>query len=319
MKHKLSLLGSSILLCFSSTGATASTNELTLVQIEPLSLFNEETKIVIGAKASRTAALNYTISIYNEIYPSGETLFEGKFISTTTKTLTYDNKLTGSSNEIGIKWSIVVSGKKIQYSTKTSVDVANPKTVRVNNSSFSFTSDCKYSSYTAVGGWRKVSEKLIFENFDGPYMPDFYHRIDLSNFKIKCSSGFDTALTVREGYLFITNINGTFDDLSQSGNNAIIPLTLKKSGDYYALCFLNDMYVDQLTLHMSSSPKSGFVKTKYLYLPRNEKRNENEYEFNIKLNDFGMERNNYAGTFRYKSLLNTLGDCHNSKYCVVNA
>lgn len=316
MRCRLLLLGSSILLCFSSTGAVSRATEITLVKIEPLSLFNEETKIQLGIRASRTDVLSYTVSIYNDLYPDGEALFKGTANTTATKTFVYDNKLTSSSNEIGITWFTSTNKKKTTI--KTNMDVFNPRTVRITDSQFEFTSECKYSSYLPTSGWKQANEKLVFENFGGQYVPDFYHRIDLSNFKVNCTQGFNTALAMNEAYLFITNINGVFDDLEQSGKNAMIPLGIEKIGFSYSLCFLNDMYVDQLSLRMSSSPKPGYVKTKYLYLPRNEKRNENEYEFNIKINDFGMERNNYIGSFRYKSLLNTLGDCHNSKYCVVN-
>lgn len=317
MKHKFGILVLSTLLCASSIGATVVPTEITQIKIEPLSLFYEETTIQITGTASRTNTLTFLILIYNDIYPDGKILFESKFTSASTKTFVYDNNLTRGSNQIGVEWW--TSKKKTKSLIKTYVDTSNPRTVRVNDSPFDYTSECKYSNYLSISGWEQVSEKLTFKNFNSQYVPDFYHKVDLSNFKISCSTGFDTALTMRDGYLSVTNLNGIFDDLEQSGKNAIIPLGLKKSNDQYVLCFLNDMYVDQLTLRMSSNPKPGYVKTQYLYLPRNEKRNENEFEFNIKLNDFGMERNNYVGTFRYKSILNTLGDCHNSQYCVVNA
>lgn len=317
MRHKFGILSSSALLCLSSTGATTLTTEVTLIKVEPLSLFNEETKIVIGARSVRGESVSYTIRIYNDLYPNGEVLSEGKFTITGSKTFVYDNKLTRDSNEIGIEWW--TSKKKTKTLLKTHIDTFNSRTVRVNDSPYDFTSNCCYASYMPATGWRNVTEKLTFENFNSQYVPDFYHRVDLSNFQISCTAGFDTDLTLKNGYLLVTNLNGTFDDLQKSGKNAIIPLGIQKVKDHYSLCFLNDMYVDQLTLRMSSSPKPGYVKTNHLYLPRNEKRNENEYEFNIKLNEFGMERNNYIGTFRYKSILNTLGDCHNSKYCVVNA
>lgn len=317
MKHRLSLLISSILLCLTGSGATATTTaSLSTFLTEPFSLYNDMTTMEISAVASTKDVFYYEIYIINDLYPDGELLFSGSFSSKKSKTYTYDNELTRTSNKISIKWH-TSKIKKINVISHT-VEMCKPKTIRIKESPYKYESTSNSLLYSSAVGWKLVPQTLTFSNFDDHYVPDYYHKIDLSNFKITCNAGYPGELNYGNAFLYVSNANGKFNYLEQTGSKAVVTLSIKTSSRGYEMSFLKPLYVDQLTLQMSSTPRTGFVKTNYFYLPRDEKRFEEEYEFDLRINGLGIEKSTFVTTFRYKSVLNILGDCRNSKYCVVN-
>ena len=118
--------------------------------------------------------------------------------------------------------------------------------------------------------------------------------------------------------LLIKNYNGVFDGIDGSGEYATFDLKLVERSDGFTFALAKDCYVDSKTLKMYSQ-KQGLTcpKTKYIYLPINEMRNEDKYECYFQFSQFGIDNDLYIHQFQIRSEKNIFGDCSNSKYCIM--
>ena len=317
MKSLIKLLFLSISLTTTSIGAVPlkDDNGLTKVVCTPFYLDKKMSCISLTANATKTIRVSIKVSIVNDLYPEGIEIGTKAFSNISTYNLEYNNEYTRPNGN-----SIVITQTIFKEKTIISHDIeavtSNVKTV--NESPYEYTSLSNFYTWSSkTNKWKESKEIFVMTNFEEIYMPNYYHKIDISDFKIeyKTTSGF---INMRSGLLAITNLNGSFDSFEHDKKYAYFPIVLAGTSSNYNLSFENKFYVDPMTLKMSPVPKDGYVETKNLYLPRNEKRSENNYDCMLTLDGLGQDNTKFLSRFKYKSTLNILGDCRNSEYCIAN-
>lgn len=315
MRNRLFLLLSSSILVFSSVGADKATAELLSFKSTPLNLDNVATIMEVSGKASTTQSLLVHVYVVNDLYPDGIEIANLTFKENKTETFSYHNEYTRTTNRIKIGWK---QSKVIKENSAIfNIELSRSQNVRLNSSVYTHESRTNVITFVPNVGVERKKQKIIFYNFEDRYMPDFYHKIDLSTFKIKNESEYPSELNYKSAFFSISSINNSF---STFGNlkRLQLPIKLLKSNGELSLAFQNKLFVNPITLEMSPKQSSGFVETKYFYLPRDSKQFEESYECTIKISCFGLDNDDFILTFRYKSLLNIFGDCRNSQYCIAN-
>ena len=310
------LLAFSSLLCISNIGAMTSESRIKSFSIAPLYFDNLTTNISIGAFIVGNHYLSVQIFLINDLYPDGVEIYRAMLTESNTYNVEYLNEYTRPGMNI-IRLTYMNIGTRQSYSSTHKISLATGEVINLNNEEYQFESKSR-SLLLKNGAWSEINEKLIFNNFVDQYISNYYQKIDLSDFYIIKKSGFPKDLHFGDAYFSITNRNGAFDGIARNQESAIIPLTFVKDGDTYTLSLKEKLYVHPLSLQMSTIPHQYFVETKHIYFPRNEKRYEGEYQCSIVLKEFSSDLNTFITHFKYKSLLNVLGNCRNSEYCVIN-
>lgn len=301
-------------LCCSGIGAVIPKQTFTF-RISAFHSYNVDTDFSITANASTSKKTKFIVYIINDSYPDGVKILEETFTTAITKYYKYNNQYTKLSNN-SIKVNVIDIKSNTSQSFSHNIDVASSDTYRINDQVYTYTSASKIYTYSS-GKWVTKHESLVFHNFQDKYVPNYYHKLDLSNFYIERTDTLPSEIPFKRGQLLISNLNNTFSSLSKDGSTVILDLNLNKIGTKYYLQLVDNLYVNQRNLDMSFVQKAGYVKTKHLYFPLNNKQNEETYVCTIILEGLGLDSSDFLLTFRYKSLLNIFGDCHNSEYCIV--
>lgn len=316
MKRNLIFLILSSFLCLTSTGAGKTKIGVSSIKTMPFYLDGSITNIQISVSASKIDPVIIEVKVSNDFNIDGVSIYKNVLNSLQTVNIEYDNRYTRPED------NYLIVDEKIGPSVKTYkhyVSLAKSSSVSLTDPVHVYNSVSQNYSYKS-GVWTFSVETLKFYNFEDQYVPDFYHKIDPTYFYICPERSYnEDNLMFTGGYFTITNKDGLFNSFNHDSEIAFIPLTLVKKENKYVLAFANNLYVNKTTLEMSSSYKVGFVKTRYFYLPRNEKRYEDFYECGIVLTGLGQDKSNFISKFRYKSLKNIFGDCRNSKYCIINS
>lgn len=320
MKHKVNFLLLSSLASLGCIGASRPTTEYGIVSIKaaPLYVDGGTSQIILNVNASSTYKVSVQAKIINDLYPNGISIYTKSFTSVSSATIKYDNSYTRPS---GNKIKFIQTVNKSEKIITCDSELANGQSVILDESIFNYESKSAFYTWNISGKtWIPNTEKLSFYNFEDSYIPNYYHNIDLSNFYIEIEESISTSSLQLESATFsITNKDGIFDSFTHDSSDIYIPLSLTKKSSKFMLSFKDNLYVNPTTLEMSSYKTSENVKTNRFYLPRNEKRFEEDYLCRIVLSGLGQDKSDFYVQFKYKSLLNTFGDCHNSEYCIVNS
>lgn len=316
MKTSLKLLLLSTLTAMSGIGADTNTNSgVYSLKCTPFYHAGIDSKISFNVRASKMNKVIISVDIVNDLYKDGITIYNKAYSAAGSANISYNNSYTRSSgNILRIKQETSKGNKTIECE----INVAKSSSTVINDSIYNFESNSYYYSFSN-SGWSKIKEKISFYNFEDRYMPTYYHQIDFSNFYIKLNETLDVSNICCENAVFgITNKNGIFNSFEHDSKLAYFPLTFEQKNSTFFLKLKNDLYVNPLTQEMSATQNTNFVKTRFIYFPRNERRFEDEYNCYISLKGFGIDRTDFLTNFKYKSLLNIFGDCCNSEYCIVN-
>lgn len=298
-----------ILIPFLDIGPVSVPAILKSISFTPLYL-NKKSYISINPNGSAKVK----ISIINDLYPNGALICEKSILKGKKYLIEYDNSYTRSSNKIKLE---IISLNQTILSTISDIAVASGRSTLVGNNN-QIKSDYELLSYIPDIGWSTETVTYDMFGFDKYYIPDYYHKVDVSDFKIKNPEKLGDLFSCLPS-LTIKNVDGLFDDLCNSSSSTSLNLNVVKvEQDIFSFELSNTLYVDEETLKMSLTPKEGYVPTQYIYLPRDEMRRQEEFQFTFLLNEFGIDKDRVIHSITVKSVLNTLGDCHNSEYCVTN-
>ena len=314
-KSNLFLSLISPVMCYTSMGAVIPKQPTFGFKISSLHTYKVSTDFSVTVTATTTNKIRVLVYIVNSVYPDGVNILDETFSKSATKNYTYDNQYTRPNNN-SVKLTMIDVKSKTQQTSTHELEVVSGDTYRINDPIYTYKSASKIYSLSS-GKWTITYESLVFHNFQDKYVPNYYHKLDLSNFYIERTGAIPPNLTFKRGQLLISNINNTFGSLSKDGSTVLLDLNLRKSGSTYYLEVDNDLFVNQRNLDMSFVEKEGYVKTKHLYFPLNNKKNEETYTCTIVIDGLGIDSSDFLLTFKYKSLLNIFGDCHNSEYCIV--
>ena len=278
------------------------------ITFSPLYSKGTNSSIVIKSKSS-----NYRISAYieNDLYTSIP-FMQTKINGTGTYSFTYNNTYTRLSNRIYV---VMSKDDNTTYSQTIDMKMVSPGYEDVNAHS-QFTSNNDLVILDSNFNWQRLKVNYTFENFDDYYVPDYFHKFELSNFAVSIPEeqrsffGCDTKLGIQYK-------NNVFDDIA-GASNGYVEFKLKRrltNGKYY-FGLEQNLYVHPITLKVSSQKKDGYVQTRHIYFPRNDMHNQEDYSCFFLFENFGIDKDSVYHRFHIKALKNIIGDCHNSKYCV---
>lgn len=277
------------------------------ISVSPLYLGKESTFVI----ETRSAALQVKFYITNSLYTDKE-IASKVIMSKGTHIVKYNNDSTVSSgNQLHIAYKVM---KGFILSPKINMNVATDTNRHlVDNQSFNSNSYVYVLDYSTLT-WSSHKVNYGFSNFDGLYIPDYYHKIKLDDFAVSVTSG-DTKLFKCNPSLYIKNVNGVFNDVSTAD---MVEFKLKTVDTLIGFTFeLQDiLYVNKETLILSKTAKEGYVATKHIYLPRNDMQNQDKYKSIFAIYDFGIDRDLLRHDFELRALKNIIGDCQNSEYCI---
>ena len=281
-------------------------NPFETITVSPL-YYDKETTFIIYTKV---ALLQIRVFISNDVFDN-QKIIETTFTRSGKHILKYNNQYTRSVNEIQVAYkntrtwvtSDVVTMRVMSESYRNVVD----------NQGFSSSNYVNVLSYSTLR-WTSHKVNYQFTNFDGLYIPDYYHKIKLDEFSISVDSA-DLDLFKCTPSLVLTNVNGAFNDIS-TNQSVEIELKTKKTSTGLTFELKDILYVHKETLLMSKTQKDGYVPTKHIYLPRNDMKNQGKYKAYFALQDFGIDHDFVRHNFEMHALKNIVGDCQNSEYCI---
>lgn len=264
------------------------------------------------------AAIPLTVSVFivNDLYPDGVKIYQETFNASIETSFSYDNRYTRSKNNSVLIKEATSSKEKTEMHEVTTY---TSSIKRISGSEFSYESNANLYLYTSKDGWSVTKEKLNFINFDDTYIPDYYHKVDLSDFKISFNNAISEDIIFESGLFIINNYNGAFNKYTNEPELQLPLVLVKETTNRYYLRFENLLYVDKYSLELCSAETEDTVKTYQFYFPRDKKQDEEGYNIRIVLNGMGVDYSKFLVDFKYKSIDNIFGDCHNSKYCIVTS
>lgn len=271
---------------------------------------NKESKVVVTTKRNY---LKFGVCIRNDKYEDLE-IVSDEISSPETYSYSYSNSYTRNTNYAFVRYSI--DGSTYIDSNIAARNITRAKyRIIENNESFSSTSTILRIKSDNTCVVRTV--RYSFSGFEGLYVPAYYHKIQLSDFKILLDKE-DIPFFNCVPTLVIKNYDGSFDGIEGSGETASFELKLVEQSYGYTFALAKDYFVDSENLRMYST-RQGITtpKTKHVYLPINQMRNEDKYECYFQFNEFGIDRDMVFHHFELRSEKNIFGDCNNSKYCIM--
>lgn len=275
------------------------------LSLSPLYL-DAESKLVVRTTKTK---INVAVTLNNDLY-TNKKIYNAYLNGAGVYTLKYNNAFTRQNNTIQIK---VTAGTNVYTSEEISMNLTRAKSELITENK-PYYSDSLVTTFLPDSSVTTTNLMCSFENFEGLYSPDYYHKIKLSDFKINIDSKLQPLFDCNPS-LIIKNADGVFNDISTS-NNVEFPLTLVKLASGFTFQLKNDLYVNKETLLLSSVPKDGYVKTKHIFLPRNNMQNESKFTAYFVFTDFGIDKDLVRHSFQFKALRNIIGDCSNSEYCI---
>ena len=295
----------SILITLASGASSSSYVPFESITFSPLYATGDTSIEVV----TRTSNVGFQFYISNEAV-SNMRFITAMFNSAGTHTLTYSNTYTRTTNVILIKYSY--NNKWYDLPTKT-MKVASSKYINILDDE-TLTSTGSICTINTSLKWSEKTVTYRFSGFNGLYVPNFYHKLNLSDFKI-ITSNRTNAYSNCTASLVINNVNGTFGNISTK-ESVEFPLKVTNSNGSLTLSLNDTYYVNKETLVMYKTQKTGSVATKHIYFPRNQMRIQDKFKAYFIFQNFGLDRNTVRHSFEFKALKNTVGDCRNSQYCI---
>lgn len=277
---------------------------------------NEETRMVVNIPSdpSRTSLdVRVNVTLVNDLYPDGVTILNEQINRCGEIGFTYNNKYTRPENELRLTYGNLTVGNTTSSIFLKPVKGSKVETIDHNGQ---ITSDNLVYIYKKSTGWISTKITSTFTGFDDYYVPDYFHKINLNDFKITTSIDCPSILGM-EPSLLISNVDGIFNDVSNEDELVSFKLKPKISENFCTFSLENPLFVDKETLLMSSTYKEGYVKTNYIFFPRNQMKKQEDFEAYFQLRKFGPDMDTIIHPFKLRALKNTIGDCRNSEYCVL--
>lgn len=294
-----------IMTTLASKGRATSDKLFDYFAFSPLYLDADSTMVM---KTTR-GKFSFNVYISNDLYTK-KIIYQSKTVTAGTFTYTYDNAYTREANTITVDLKV---GTQIVSSKSITMNVSNPKRETIVDNK-PITTDSILTTFLPDKSVNTTKITYTFTNFDGLYVPDYYHKVKLDDFAIKLPVLAQPFFNCNPS-LVIKNVDGVFNGVSKT-NNVEFPLKLVKTLTGYTFELKDNLYVNKETLLLSSVSKAGYVKTKHIYFPRNDMRNQDKYSAYFVFTDFGIDRDLVKHTFEFRALKNIIGDCHNSEYCI---
>lgn len=279
------------------------------ISISPLYM-NKNSVLVVSTKSSY---LKFFLFIQND-KNMNVAVVNGEITKPGTYTYSYDNKYTRSKNNVFVRYS--TNGQNYSDTPHLERNLVKASYEYITNNENINSDNC----LVVINGDMTTSTRNLsysFYGFEGLYVPLYFHKIDLSDFRILISNEDHPFFNCNPS-LVIKNYNNSFSEIDGAGEKATFPLKLVEKENYFTLALANEYQVNPESLKMYSSGRVfSLPKTRHVYLPRNEMRNQNEYSCYLQFTDFGIDKDLVIHQFEIRAMQNIFGDCSNSKYCII--
>ena len=321
------LIASSLLSMYaSSTRATTSEyryeNKIDLITIEPTKHSSYKSLITVMVSFSQSSVNSTTleIKVSNSRYPSGKSIaLFWPNRQAYTYTYEYDQRYSNVSRED--TFTFILSGKG-----SDTVEMVNrvyePQTMYIRNENETFQTPFNISVYRSIEGKWYQAERFTFKNMKKEIYLDKVPALDMSG--IEFSYEMPSYIPLRYGYarLIIEGRAGTFLDLGEAmaieGNRkCAVQIDKDEKSRKYRIHLSDQLYVNPMTLEMSTSPKEGYRQTKYLYFPRPIEEEET-YILRYMVDEMGANSSSFSYQFSVTLSRNAFGNCSDSSFCLSN-
>ena len=176
-------------------------------------------------------------------------------------------------------------------------------------------------AYTKEKGNFVASNRYFFENCYSTNNLTIFNKFDIEHFTL--SEKIDdiyVQMDCGEISVKIPTIYGLFCDCSnaeiEQGYLSIGLNFVEKEDKRYGFSFADDLYVNPYTYEMARSQLNGFVKTKYLYLPKNGFHDFESIKLNVNATNLGVACINMTYDVYIESDKSRIGNCVTSQYCI---
>lgn len=286
-------------------------NDFTFIEVPPLSYTGKTNITVQGAFIGRQSRY-CTIELFNMFYPSGKELYRVDSTGSYDFVYEYPNSYTTSDMYLRFKDSRVDKFIDI-YPKFVEAPIINV------TDDIKVVSFLNIATYSNVFGLEENFENYDFRGFDSIYVPDYYHKLDLSSFQLKVGNKTRDTFKYKSAVFYIYDPDDLFEEFAQyrTGDYIQLPLDFQlESNKYYSLRLKNPLYVNKLNLKMSFTKKDEYVETRHIYFPINQMQNVETYRFALTISDLGYNMAYISYSFTVRAFKNIVGDCSNSKYCI---
>ena len=271
---------------------------------------NKDSTILV---TTRRSYLEFYLFIQNDKNMNVAVL-SGKITEPGTYNYTYNNSYTRNQNKVFVRYTI--DGSTYSDTPHIERNVLRPSYRNLTGDS-PITSNGTVAVIYGDMSYTTRNIRHDFTNFVGYYVPNYYHKINLSDFKINVSSQ-DKPFFKCTPKLSITNYGGAFNDLFGNVDIASFDLKLVETQEGFTFALANDYYVNTLTLKMVKNSSVLYcAKTNHIFFPRNSMQNQDKYGCYFTLNNFGIDNDLVIHQFDVLANRDMIGDCINSKYCVI--
>ena len=287
-------------------------------------LRNTKLLMKLGGNGTLTNKTIY-IYMYNSKYKSGSRI---AFVHPTDETGVVAREITGTmfveneQNRIKAFWGDGDgTTKELWLYPKTNVELPRLKVHELGTHVYE--SPHVYG-YTKERGSFITNDSYIFSNWYELNEMSVFNKFDISMFTfqekvgpIPVGIGYeDLCIVFPAKYGLFVDLNAQEKDLQRVD----MPLKFVDSGGYnYHLEFDVDLYVNPYTYEMARSQLPGFVKTKYMYLPKNGFHEFNKMDLIIVGYSLGTLKLGFEYYFSIEAELSRIGDCVTSEYCIKTA
>lgn len=216
-------------------------------------------------------------------------------------------------------------GIKVIYQIKDTKTVFRSYEVSIKKKA-SFGIDGNYytnKDYTVEGYFYKLNgyeETITSETFRFNNIQDTIYNTKKNYLKFNSNSFYygDTypKKTQTGSYFVIEDTKNVFPYMNKSKNQVKIPLTLTRGTNKVTIKPNINLYVNEHTLQISNTSRSGFVAATKIYLPimGSELLEQNRIYFS--LTNLGRIGLNVSFTTSYINSYQFFGDCNHSTYCI---
>ena len=288
-------------------------NKFDYIEIPPLNLpGGGSTAIKVKVSFSESKIHTCSIIIKNDSYPSGKILYTlSRRSKSMNFTYDYDNEYT-KVNSI-LEFQATDASALSVYPEMTNYPIISPATYTPNSLVNIYYHGKEY-------GWQMEREYFEFRNFTDYYVPDYYHKVDFSEFSIYREAASSTGVPYTRASVLIDNYQGIFSDigsLQTNGTQVHVPLLLVQDDNHTChFEFKETMYVHQTTLKMSLTQKEGYVQTRQLYLPKRGMAEQENYKLQFSIVDLGGSKALFTHRMSVKAPIDTVGSSATAEYYV---
>ena len=287
------------------TGRATGLKPIESVTVSPLYYGKDSTIIVYSKLGTGSIKVYLSNRLYQDQLIASQTITKSGYTY-----MYYKNQYTLETNELKVS---VKNNRDWETSEPiTMTPVADSYRYIVDNQDLVSTGTVHTLSSNLV--WSSHNVTYSFTNFDGIYIPDYYHKIKLDDFVINIVS-YDRSLFSCTPSLIISNVNGVFNDIATT-STVEFPLELVTTNTGFTFRLKDTIYVHKETLMLSKIAKEGYVPTRHIFLPRNDMQNQDKYKAIFSLRNFGVDKGFVRHNFELRAIKNIIGDCQNSEYCI---